>query len=81
MKINGKEVSREMMEKILHCETPENLMKLAKDQGVDLTKEQAEAILAEQDDIPPTNAQMKQAAGGNSNRPGRENWGCPGVLG
>ena len=64
MKIDGNEVSKEMLEKAMQCDTPEELVKLAKENGVELTKEEAEAYLTEMEDIDLDSAQMKQVAGG-----------------
>ncbi len=66
MKIDGKEISREVLAKAMLCETPEALMKLAKEHGIELTKEQAEAYLAEIDDIDLDSEELKNVAGGSS---------------
>ena len=42
------------------------LMKLAKEHGIELTKEQAEAYLAEIDDIDLDSEELKNVAGGSS---------------
>ena len=63
-KIDGKEISREVLAKAMLCETPEELMKLAKENGVELTKEVAEAYLSEFEDIDLDSDQLKKAAGG-----------------
>ncbi len=64
MKINGNEVSKELLAKAMSCETPEELEKLAKEAGVELSEEQAKAFLAELDEIDLDLEQMRQAAGG-----------------
>jgi predicted ribosomally synthesized peptide with nif11-like leader len=64
MKIDGNEVSKEMLEKAMQCDTPEELVKLAKENGVELTKEEAEAYLSEMEDIDLDSSQMKMVAGG-----------------
>ena len=64
MKIDGKEISREVLAEVMQCDTPEELMKLAKAQGVELTKEESEAVLAELEDIDLDSAQLKAVAGG-----------------
>ncbi len=63
-KVNGKEISREALAEAMKCETPEALVKLAKDQGVELTKEEAEAYLSELDDLDLDSAQLSKVAGG-----------------
>ena len=63
-KIDGKDISREVLAEAMKCETPEDLVKLAKAQGVELTKEEAEAYLSEMEDIDLDSSQMKMVAGG-----------------
>ena len=45
--INPNELTREQIEKAMACETAEELMALAKAEGIELTKEEAESYLAE----------------------------------
>ena len=47
MPINKNEITKEMLEKALQCETVEDLLALAKAEGIELTKEEAEAYLDE----------------------------------
>ncbi|MBR5909095.1 MAG: hypothetical protein IKZ66_03860 [Schwartzia sp.] len=68
-KIDGKDISREVLAEAMKCETPEDLVKLAKAQGVELTKEEAEAYLSEIDDIDLDSAQLSKVAGGYGNKP------------
>ena len=63
-KIDGKEISREVLAEAMKCETPEDLVKLAKAQGVELTKEEAEAFLAEIEDVDLDSNELKKVAGG-----------------
>ena len=35
MEINGKEITREMVEKAMQCDTPEELVALAKEDGIE----------------------------------------------
>ena len=63
-KINPNEISKELMAKAQACETPEELMKLAKENGYDLTKEQAEAFLAEGGTVDLSDEDMEKVAGG-----------------
>ena len=46
-KINVNELSREQIEKAMACETAEELMAAAKSEGYELTKDEAEAYMAE----------------------------------
>ncbi len=64
MKINGNEIPKQVLAKAIACETPEELIKLAKEYGVDLTAEEARAYLDELDNIDITSEQLKAVAGG-----------------
>jgi len=57
-------LSEELIAKAMQCETPEQLVELAKSEGVELTKEEAEAYLAEMDDIELDRKQLKAVSGG-----------------
>ena len=57
-------LSEEVIAKAMQCETPEQLIELAKSEGIELTKEEAEAYLAEMDDVELDSQQLKQVAGG-----------------
>ena len=48
----------------LQCETAEELMETVKAEGIELTKEEAEAYLAELDDYELDSENLKQVAGG-----------------
>ena len=79
-KFNGKEISRELIAKGMMCETPEDLVKLAKENDIEMTKEEAEAYLAEMDDFNLDSAQLKNVAGGgywDSKPPCKENYIYP----
>ena len=47
MPINKNEITKEMLEKAMKCKTAEDLMALAKAEGVAITKDEAEAYMAE----------------------------------
>ena len=64
MPINKNELTKEQIEKAMQCETAEDLMALAKSEGIELTKEEAEAYLAELDDFELDNSMLKNVAGG-----------------
>jgi ribosomal protein L12E/L44/L45/RPP1/RPP2 len=49
--INKNEIPKEMIEKAMQCETADELIALAKSEGMELTKEEAEAYLAELADV------------------------------
>ena len=64
MPINKNELTKEQIAKAMSCETAEELMALAKAGGVELTKEEAEAYMAEMDDVELDSDALKQVAGG-----------------
>ena len=64
MPINKNEISKEMLAKAMQCETVDDLLALAKEEGVNLTKEEAEAYLAEMDDVELDDTALKRVAGG-----------------
>jgi len=65
MPINKNELTKEMMAKAMQCETAEELMAIAKVGGIEMTKEEAEAYLAEMDDMELDGEVLKQVAGGD----------------
>ena len=64
MKFKGQEIPREVVEKAMQCDTPEELVALAKEHGFEITTEQAKAYLAEMEDIDLDSEQMKKVSGG-----------------
>ena len=64
MPINKNELTKEMIAKAMQCETAEDLIALAKAEGVELTKEEAEAYLAELEDFELDEGMLKNVAGG-----------------
>ena len=64
MPINKNELTKEIIEKAMQCETVEDLIALAKSEGVELTKEEAEAYLAELEDFELDDVMLKNVAGG-----------------
>ena len=57
-------VTKEQIEKAMACKTVEELMELAKSEGVELTKEEADAYMAEIEDVELDSDALKQVAGG-----------------
>ena len=57
-------VTKEQIEKAMACETAEELMELAKEVGIELTKEEAEAYMAEMADVELDSDALKNVAGG-----------------
>ena len=64
MPIDKNEITKEMLEKAMQCKSAGELIALAKTGGVDLTKEEAEAYLAELADVELDDEKLKQIAGG-----------------
>ena len=79
MSINRNEITKEMLVKAMQCHTAEELMALAKSEGRELTKEEAEAYLAEIDDFELEEEALEKVAGGYNIC---ENYGkaCPGYI-
>ena len=74
MKINNNELTKEIIEKAMECQTAEELLELAKAKGIDLTKDEAEAYMAEMEDVELDEEMLSKAAGGKC--PGFT-WECP----
>ncbi|MDY6291681.1 MAG: hypothetical protein SPL86_09375 [Succiniclasticum sp.] len=64
MPINKNELTKEQIAKAMSCKTSEELMELAKAEGIELTKEEAEAYMAELEDFELDESTMKNVAGG-----------------
>ena len=69
MPINKNEITSEMIQKALQCETAEDLIAYAKTEGIALTKEEAEAYMAELNDQELDSEQLRLVAGGDSDGP------------
>ena len=66
MPINKSELTKEQIRKAMQCKTAEELMVLAKADGLELTKEEAETYMAEMTDIELDGESLKNVAGGIS---------------
>ena len=64
--INKNELTKEQIEKAMACKTAEELMAAAKAEGFDLTKDEADAYMAELADFELDDKTLQQAAGGMS---------------
>ena len=78
MEIDKKKITKEQLEKALECKTAEELMALAKTEGYDITKEQAEAYLAELADWELDRKDLDKVAGGTAEQLCWDN--CPYLL-
>ena len=65
MPIDKSKITLEQIKKAMECETPEELIAYAKSEGFDITKEEAEAYLAELDNIELDNLELGKVAGGS----------------
>ena len=83
-------VTKEQIEKAMACETAEELMALAKAEGIELTKVEAESYLAELEDFELDGDMLKRVAGGggyadlcwtNTKPPEECPWNCPSRTG
>ena len=64
MPINKNEITKEMFETAMQCNTAEDLIALAKTEGVELTKEEANAYLDELSECELKDGDLKHVAGG-----------------
>ena len=64
MPINKNEITKEMLEKAMQCKTADELIAFAESEGVAITKEEAEAYLAELSDYELKDGELKNIAGG-----------------
>ena len=64
MPINKNEITKEMIEKAMQCKTADELMELAKTGGYEITKDEAEAYMADLADVELDGKELKSVAGG-----------------
>ena len=64
MSINKNELTKEQIEKAMQCKTADELMELAKTGGYEITKDEAEAYMAELADCELAGEQLTKVAGG-----------------
>ena len=64
MPVKKNELTKEMLEKAMQCKNAEELTALAKIGGYELTKEEADAYLAELSDVELDDKALKKVAGG-----------------
>ena len=63
-KMDASKLTKEQIQKAMACESAEELMKLAKSEGYDITKDEAEAYLAELSVRDIGEGEMRAVAGG-----------------
>ena len=64
MKIDRKDLTKEMVGQAMQCKTADELMALAKGSGFDISQDEAEAYMAGLTDFELDEAQLNKAAGG-----------------
>ncbi|MBO4852207.1 MAG: hypothetical protein J5477_01080 [Schwartzia sp.] len=65
-KINKNELTKEQIKKAMACRNVDELIAAAKAEGLELTKEEAEAYIAEMADYELDDETLKSAAGGQT---------------
>ena len=63
-KINVNELTKEQIQKAMACKSADEIMLLAKEEGFELTKEEAEAYMAEYSDLELDDETLDKVAGG-----------------
>ena len=64
MPVNKNEITKAQMLKAMKCKSADELLALAKAEGYDITKEEAEAYFAEMSDMELDSEKLKEIAGG-----------------
>ncbi len=64
MPFDKTKITKEMLEKAARCETADELIALAKTEGIEITKAEAEAYLDELQNIELKDGELKHIAGG-----------------
>ena len=64
MPIDKSKLTKEMIAKAANCNSADELIALAKTEGMEITKAEAEAYLAEMDNVELDNAVLDKVAGG-----------------
>jgi len=65
-KLDLNSLTKEQIAMAYQCETPEELIALAKKEGIEITKEQAEAYLDELENVELDHETLEKVAGGES---------------
>ena len=64
MPIDKKKLTKDMLAKAAKCETPEELIALAKTEGYEITMDEAQAYLAETENVELDSSTLEKVAGG-----------------
>ena len=65
MPIDKSKLTKDMLEKAMQCQTADELIALAKANGITLTKEEADAYLAELENVELDKETLDKVAGGD----------------
>ena len=65
MPIDKNKITKEMLERAAKCETSDELIALAKTEGIEITKAEAESFLAELDNFELDSKALDNVAGGS----------------
>ncbi len=65
MSIDKSKITKEMLEKASKCNNAEELIALAKAEGINITKAEAEAYMAELEDVELDDSTLEKIAGGD----------------
>ncbi len=65
MPIDKSKITNEMIKKAMECDTPDELIALAKTEGFEITKEEAESYMAELEDFQLNSKALDKVAGGS----------------
>ena len=68
MKKNKTKITKAILDKAFKCESADELMAMAKAEGYEITKDEAEAYMAEMDNMELDNAALDNVAGGYCHR-------------
>ena len=74
MSINKNELTKEMIAKAMQCKSADELMALAKAEGFEITKDEAEAYFAELADVELDEQLLRNVAGGTCTMDGTSCW-------
>jgi len=67
-KLDLNSFTKDQIAKAMECKTPEELIALAKKEGIEITKEQAEAYLEELENVELDQETLDKVAGGKTHR-------------
>ena len=65
MPIDKSKITKEMIDKAAQCKTADELIALAKKEGIAISKAEAEAYMTELEDIDLSTAELEKIAGGD----------------